>query len=501
MTRCKTKIEFENEVYACNQDAGDNEFCILHDPNPNKDKEDFLRNIKSKINDPDNPRYDLRGTIFPVFNGIFSNEIPKHLILDGAIFKCDVDFTRSEFRTTVSFRKVIFEKDCRFDSSVIRAESYWDDSKFYGLSSFKDVEFARTGNFSGVSFFGKSSFENCRYPKDYCIFKNVSFHDEAILKGTNFNGGLKLMSSHFFGPADFSKSRINGSLHLTNVDFEKSSLFEEIFVDGGVIFERVAFNDNVYFAKATFPHGLFCYNSTFNSDADFKMTNFCNQKLLFRNCRLFGLNVSQLPFLDNIVSFEKCTWPQQGFLFFKGRCRINDEISLSGLTDLTNLYRKLHKYYYDKSEFDIASDFYVGFQISNRKTKKSKLIQKFISLFYSFFSKYGESILRPLFGLLIMWAIVPIILLHLGIRLDPNIKSPTVIKLSFSGDFIPLFPEYWKAVAYNISLSTLFRASELRPSITSWQQVILLIETLLNGLLVSFIALGIRRLFVPKKPG
>jgi hypothetical protein len=158
---------------------------------------------------------------------------------------------------------------------------------------------------------------------------------------------------------------------------------------------------------------------------------------------------------------------------------------------MVRIYRKLHESYYNRSEFDnYADEFYVSLMVAKRKATKGNWAGKFANLIYSVLSRYGQSISRPLIALLVMWAVVPVILLWLGIRLEPNGEDV----------LFRTWEEYFKTIQLNFSLSTLVRSSELRPPITSVQNTILLIETFLNALLGSFIGLGIRRKFAPRKP-
>ena len=368
-----------------------------------------------------------------------------------------LDFSNGIFYDTESFGHRTFKKRLIFDDSIFHQDVHFYESAFIAGCSFKNTTFHQKVNFSHATFNVESSFVNATF------LEKAHFAD-AILQGTSF------IKTKFKKGVDFS----NATLSLP--DFSETSFG----VGEAVSFQSTSFDRPCVFHKTIFKGRTSFHNCSFNRD---------NALFTFRNCDMSGLLLTECPFFPHHIKLLDCIWPKR--YGKRGRLIVRDEFSEASSSDVVRAYHNLHKIYYNRSEFDNnADEFYVSFMVAKRKATKGNWAGKFASLIYSILSRYGQSISRPLVYLLVMWAVFPAILLWLGIQLGPD------------GDVVHLgtWDEYFKAVQLNFSLSTLVRSSELRPPITSIQNTILLIETFLNALLGSFIGLGIRRRFAPKKP-
>lgn len=292
---------------------------------------------------------------------------------------------------------------------------------------------------------------------------------------------------------DFSTSRLGKILEVKNkTTFHGYLNLGMIDLAGSPRFNRVDFLGTTTMPRIKFP----------------------TKRIDFRFCDMTGVLMCGLPDIKEPDSGEPCTvlesceWARKKWLWFQDRHCVRDEQENDYSHRLLQVYRKLHSHYYSDSEFTLSGDFYVGFMTTNRKVRK-RWLSKAIDVFYAFLSRYGQSFVRPLVALFLLWLLVPTVLLQLGVVIEEGSKTSVcepILTLSFDNfrphvdSFILLTSNFWKVVAINMSLSTLIRSSELRPDLASWQSVILLVETLLNGVLIAFIALGIRRTFSPKKP-
>jgi hypothetical protein len=338
-------------------------------------------------------------------------------------------------------------------------------------------------------------------------FSRAHFHCVAAFSTTKFNNGCSFEGAIFHAGAHFGRSCV----------FAQGASFREAEFHESAKFDGVVLSDYAYFFHTTFqpnyPHsftntkfaGVNFEGTRFLGMTTFTGCSFSSSSIDIVDCDLAGLRVLDARGAEGI-EYKDVKWPRKRYLkYLKGRRIIADEISGAPPLPVLNYYRHLHKYYYDRSEFDVASDFYVSFMVTKRKALKGKHVTKLPDLVYSWFSRYGESMVRPLIALAAMWLLVPILLLSLGIQLDDSLAAPMTHRSLWdtdsSGTFtISYLQDYLKAFQVNFSLSTVFRSDSLRPALSSPQHTILLFETVLNALFIGFLAVGIRRSFAPKKP-
>jgi len=346
-------------------------------------------------------------------------------------------------------------------------------------------------DFSDTVFYDTNELFHRTFP-GFAMFNNAVFHEQALFGHAKFRRSCSFVKTtfekeaSFLGQSEF-EANFKGASFLRGVDFSKADLRK------GVNFNDTVFGEEgiTKFEEVQFAHSPVFHSTNFLGHTSFdKCSPFVKtESFTFYQCDMSGLLLTHCPFFPDHIELLDCKWPKRYGNF--GRLIVRDELTGGAASEMVRIYRKLHERYYNSSEFDnYADEFYVSLMVAKRKATRGSWAGKFANLIYSVLSRYGQSISRPLIALLVMWAVVPVILLWLGIPLEPD------------GETVHLgtWEEYFKTVQLNFSLSTLVRSSELRPPITSFQNTILLIETFLNALLGSFVGLGIRRRFAPKKP-
>ncbi len=477
---CKFRINNgDKDPFLCKRSLFKNDQCVLHYSGDEKDTQLLDEQIKYELDDSDTDILDLRGAQFHNVPEVFiTGTIKKEVWFDEAVFHrnflfknldfhCKCSFTKCEFKYGVEFINCKFLDHFIFEN-VFLPHSIPEPQKLY----FELCEFHNEASFH---------LSQCGI---FVHFKHIVFYGEANFKEVTFGQSLKLTDVVFSEDVSFEQTDFNKPLYFEVVNFRGQADFNISSLNGVQEFKKVNFNGQSYF------------NPFVSSGHDFS----------FYNCDLSGLRVLTLPLLEKrSVEFRSCSWAKKKLLFPPGRDVLADEYDLKSpfsYLQLLKAYKLLHKRYYLSSEFQQAREFYVGFMILKRKLQRGEWLAKRFDEFYSLFSRYGESIYRPFWSLIAMWLLVPIILLHLGIKLEngaDEIVMPIVIGFEDTA-FIPFTVVYWKTVLLNLSLSTLIRTSELRPAITSLQSFIIFLETVLNALFLGFFALGIRRRSVPKKP-
>lgn len=477
---CRYEYDFDNKHYKCKNESHGNNECILHFGDVNKSYDLFKIALEQEINHSKSNIIDLYGTVFPKnYNSIANLTFTKPTRFNNCIFHSNIIFSKIIFKEEVFFNdctfnnKLIFQEYCIFQRKTefknVKLHSIgftkFLQTKFQSLTIF-GFETQKPITYEDCDFYGKVIYNNSNFTNSPLKYKNVKFHNKLLFEESNLNSVVEFDKTVFYNICDFSTTNINNNMKFIN----------KCEIIGEMIFKKEKINDNSIIS--------------------------------FDESDIFGVRFIKLPYekvINNVkenyqVKITRCQWAFKRFLrFFKIRRIIEDEKYISGELDLIKLYRSLHNRFYNSSEFRLSSDFYVGFMIANRNLQK-KGVSKAIDSIYYFFSKYGESIKRPLFTLIAMWLIIPIILLQLGINIGSENTDLTKVIWDMEGDIFFLTTEYWKTFLLNISLSTFLRSNDLRPTIINWQYFILFIETIINGILLGFLALGIRRTFAPKKP-
>ncbi|MFH1372831.1 MAG: pentapeptide repeat-containing protein [bacterium] len=458
---CNAKFKLvDGTDYECRRPAGDNEYCFLHSQDPEKDHQTFVSVVKEALRGESKFPGGLRGAVFFTTEGLFDGHIALRVLLDKAEFHCDADFKDIDFPLGVSFDGAKFKERAVFSGRKTElGEASFRRAHFYGDAQFDGVFFSKRSSFDSAIFEQGADF-SCPRRKGICraSFQNVQFKQGAQFTNREFDSVFDISGAEFGLGAEtsFFLSTFGGKRDFRSVKFL--------------------------------------------SDTTFKNAGFgAKPPTRFYNCDLSGLRLLDFGNRTEDIQFHNVTWPKRGF--FQGqRAHVADENENPKSLELVRLYRHLQQYYYDQSEFGLSSAFYQGFMIAKRRAEEgNRFGRHFVEGLYSFFSRYGESIWRPLIALLILWLLVPIFLLFMGINLEQRDVEVNYdwFRDGAVGQFMS---DYRKAIQWSFSLSTFFRSSELRPPLTSWQHLILIGETILTGLFFSFLVMAIRRRFAPKKP-
>ncbi|MFH1891783.1 MAG: pentapeptide repeat-containing protein [Candidatus Zixiibacteriota bacterium] len=471
---CDYSVKSEGQVVHCNRRADDSGKCILHNPNENKDRDAFVKALIQELDPPYSKPIDLTGVVFTHLDPNFWKRS----------FHADVSFDRARFLSPVRFEGASFSSNCSFVFTAFQREVTFSNCYFGGEVVLKQLNAAgMPWTFRNVTFwkgFKLAAFEL----NGEILMYNVESYLSSLFRSLTLHGRLGIEgSTTFHGLVEFDHCILNKSISCKNVSFKQGVTMTSCEIKT----QSPEFQETEFLGPTIFPNSEQMY-----------------QPPTFKSCNLQGVRIDNLPLelYQPPMMLYDCTWGTKGKKGFGQRHIVADEIDRPKSQRLIEVYRYLFKFYYDKSDFSLSSDFYIGFAIANRMIHKRNPISKFIDIFYCKFARYGESILRPLFALLIMWIIVPIVLLQIGIKIDAG--SAVVVTRpifdSTSNSLILFTGIFWKTVLMNIALSTIVRSSELRPPITSWQYFIILAETLLNGAFLAFIAVAVKRTFSPKKP-
>jgi uncharacterized protein YjbI with pentapeptide repeats len=170
-------------------------YCVLHEPDESKNKEDFLRVKKSKLARKD---YDFSGTVFPEGTSDFG----------GVEFHTDTDFTHATFIGEAGFSDATFSgESTSFDGAHFRGD--WTSFKGTQFSSgetlFQEATFMGRANFTRATFREKVAFFGTITNSVFSSQARAEFGDSRIEKPELLTFNTVLLHAGWFINVDVRK--------------------------------------------------------------------------------------------------------------------------------------------------------------------------------------------------------------------------------------------------------------------------------------------------------
>jgi uncharacterized protein YjbI with pentapeptide repeats len=366
--------------------------------------------------------------------------LERQVIINGAKFKGNVDFTNTLFLKDVSFRNSKFFGKVYFDSA------HFEDSADFAFTEFEDeasfsnkIRFAKHIGFGGAIFHKKVSFEN------------------ALFQGETYFGYTRFVSEAIFSYARF---------------------FERTFFDGAE--ENRLFSDN---------HPMSMISVLFQKpqETHFRIVN-------LSRCLLTNTDLSSVELTD-------IKWAKRGLL--DKRKAVYDEIagdSRKNYPLIEKVYRQLKKNYENRGSYGDAGDFHYGEMEMRRLAHQG--IFKYISLtaLYKYLSGYGEKYWRAFFWLGIFFILFASSYLITGIKASSeNANSSVVMIYNFTFQFSNLFTSsFWqdfsRSLLHAFEVATFQRNRMFMPVSTSGRFLEIL-QAIIISIQAAFTALALKRNF------
>lgn len=200
------KTEIRNRV--CNALPIDYEhnghnYCILHLPDENKNKEQFNGEFKKKTNEKD---FDFRAVYFPIYVDLSDIHFENPVDFRSAHFTKNVAFIGSKFKENARFSWAVFQADTFFDLAIFEKKALFDSSIFGQNSdiNFRGVTFSGTADFSYATFSGFIEFgwKDKKYSREEDIktYRNSNDRKNVETCYTTFRTRLKLQHIRLESP-------------------------------------------------------------------------------------------------------------------------------------------------------------------------------------------------------------------------------------------------------------------------------------------------------------
>lgn len=377
-------------------------------------------------------------------------------------FEGDLEFGFSKFHR-VDFNRTKFLGTTRFEGAKFGVYAQFQ-SKFEGSANFKDAIFSGTAFFDSVKF--KSvSFENAAF-NGSTTFYGACFGGSSDFDNSIFSGSAKFERAEFFDTVDFSNGIFRSALNFKNAcftgvmkcryrDFLDDAIFDGASFAKPVDFYGSQFHKFASFQTAIWPDNIISTHSSFDQTLFIGLVTFAGSgfgRLASFNGAKFerGLviddveeSASRTRFrkeLDEAVSYSRQEFHQQlesinaarensgiNFLNRRDRRQLENELRDRRLAELEGGCRTLKKHYSAISDNVNEQRMYRFEILARREQHIVNYSEKTISYLYGLFSRFGDSFLRPIFGLVFLIFIFAIIYISLGVAADEIIYKDLIV--------------------------------------------------------------------------
>ena len=395
----------ENVTKCCQKETwkGSDEFCIFHDPSPEKDVDLFKEMLEEQI----------------------QSEAVRHNFI-GYHFPEKWDFSRKEFRIDADFRGATFQ-DAHFEGATFQDALFWE-ATFQGNAFFLGAIFQGNALFEGATFQGNALFEGATFQDAFfwgAIFQGNAHFEEATLQDAHFGRATfqdalfweatfqgtalfweatfqdaHLREATFQGTAHFGRATLQDA-HFGRATLQDADFWEATFQDAN--FREATFQGNTDFREATFQGNADFGGATFQGNANFGGATFQKKvELTPKNNTKINLRYSEFLFRGQVtadlikclfhrsiienVAFIDCIWPRK-YVIYEEEHKNDKEINLS-FAQLETIYRDLKQNMQDHGDYIRAGEFYYR-EMEMRRKGASKRERFWLSL-YKAIAGYGE---------------------------------------------------------------------------------------------------------------
>jgi len=336
-------------------------------------------------------RADLRGVVIPAHITFAQyNETSRMLppidfsratFLGQATFNRTI-FGKSEFVSTifcdeVHFLGAEFYADANFDGAEFRKEAHFERMKFRESANFKRIHAVCNATFAGTTFSKRASFRHSQFDNkisfsqatfmDEADFSPVVCHNRADFIATRFRGDVEFQDSIFHDEADFALGPLRGiESDGTPIGSFRRANFSRVMFRGLAIFTDRVFLDSTRFRDAVFSYAPQFHNGKLHPHTDF------HAKFLDRRSQ------------EAVSAYR---WLKSAM----GQNRARGEEAL----------------------------FYAFEQEALRAQPETPRSVKLFSWSYSIISRYGSSLMRPLFCLFATTALFMVVYMAIALA-SPN---------------------------------------------------------------------------------
>jgi uncharacterized protein YjbI with pentapeptide repeats len=395
---------------------------------------------------------DADGIIFAAFNAAWCDFAPGSSFHLASVPPC-CTFKRARFGDRCSF-KTRFGANTSFDHAIFGDRCSFDGATFDRGASFGNATFGMIARFIGAQFDHDADFSHATFGP-YAVFDQSTFGGGAFFTGTRFRPGLSFEHATFEG-ADFSAAIFDKNASFARATFRRTvdfgadassfdaaerapgevsdisfhgavfgadASFANRLFRGAAVFDRTVWRGAPLFHGCTARQGISFSGAIFpcleRADWDYDwetyeanlidLTGYARRAefLAARQMRLDAMEPPLDPRWLRAWRRKRQRWTDvevraTGHDSFE-KLRHDDKRGLERrYADMERAFRTLKLLMENGRSKTEEARFFRLELVARRRRFNRRMVSRseiFFSYLYSFFSNYGESLLRPLFGL------------------------------------------------------------------------------------------------------
>jgi len=321
------------------------------------------------------------------------------------------DFSRTRFDRPMDFGSFPFRRPIDFSSTLFSQMANFRGAHFYGNSDFSYVTFSETTDFSRAQFSGSgANFQGATFSGHvlfgYARLVNSNFIAAKFGKGVDFN------SSTFTVQASFTAAIFADFAYFRSSVFDCEANFNSTTFTSRVDFGSVAFSDRVSFFRTNFFKEILFVNTKFGGHTTFANARFETHVADFRGAMM-----------HQATEWHGVVWPKPP----KNKDDAQQQVYA---------YERLKQEMEQLKKHDDEQRFFRR-ELRARRGLVSPLSGKWLlNLAYDASSFYGNSVSRPLYWLLVVFAAGAAIFARAPIHCGAPMPLRLAIKLSFANMFV-----------------------------------------------------------------
>ncbi|HBU99066.1 pentapeptide repeat-containing protein [Thalassospira lucentensis] len=397
---------------------------------------------------------DLRKITTSDFNGF---KFPCPIFFNKIKFSRNVRFSECEFQEDLNFLHCRFEKSSLFSGTEFRG-LFFDDVTFCGETDLSSVDFYENTEILNTTFESEVVFSHSTFHKELNLYKTnfnqtvlfhkttfkksvtfranfkgyTSFHQAAFCKESDFSTSIFdttiiFDESQFIENVTFSQSHFKSFIYFQGTEFHKEAKFTKSIIKGQLSFKPKIVKQQVSFSGASFSEHADFSGTQFDGDVIFTDTHF-EKSALFSNCYFQKEAIFLRTVFAGYTSFENSSFSDQtcpnfrSTVFLETRspelygtsikyqvseeCPCHKILNICKYDDGYERYRILKKMAAQNHNHD-DEVYYFSLEMKAKRhhlhkyTDLSKFVVLAFNHAYGALSDFGQSIVRPLTGLLL----------------------------------------------------------------------------------------------------
>ncbi len=287
----------------------------------------------------------------------------------------NIIFSKVNFSRFVNFDKFVFEKNCYFVSAT-----------FGGSASFESATFGNDAYFVSATFGGSASFESATFGND-AYFGSATFGGFASFESATFGNDAYFVSATFGGSAYFVSATFEGFAYFGSATFGGFASFESSTFGGSADFGYLTFGGPADFGYSTFGGYANFSSAILKSTTDFTTARFLTAVPQFHAAQLYDDTV--FPAADS----EQGNWPP-----LRKRVKVAGKWQdVMPAAEQKRAYNRLRLFMNKSLQLDEEQFFH---RMEMRcKTRLARWYHKPLYWLYGGLSDFGNSVVRPIFGI------------------------------------------------------------------------------------------------------